>query len=254
MNNYIMTTVSINGTEIEFFEKLRDFFIGNTVMPFTLESENLTNTTDQANFVKLVNEAYELEILSPCANDTATSSETLKFTLRKNNEDKIQIFAFSVMSYTQRSTRVASVPRMYPIFIIKGENFELLNISNYNSPHGKSNGIFYINAATSEVGNINAFITNISTGSSYSFTDYDTNTVPYILAPYHSISTATDTLIMDSELAIKNKNTNYYCGALLDCHGLGGGVKGNFYKDSEGTLLYCFETNCCTKLENKVEI
>ena len=89
--------------------------------------------------------------------------------------------------------------------------------------------------------------------NSFRFTDYETHSIDYAIAPYHTTSTAVDTLIMDSELALKTKEDNFYCGTVLDCYGLGGGIKGMFYKDSNDILLYCFETNACFKLENKVE-
>ena len=249
MNNYIMKTISVNGTEVDFLTALRDFFISNSVMPFTLDSENLTNTDGEANFITLVNDDYKLNFLSPASDDSTAASITI--TLSKNNESETIIGKYSITCCTTTTTREGFSSRICPLFIVKGDNIDFIGLGNNNSSYGKGSGFYYIKSSTSEVGAISA--TSASTVNGFSFTDYETNAVSYTLAPYHTTSTSVDTLIMDSELGIKSKSTNYYCGTMLDCYGLGGGAKGTFYKDSNGTLLYCFDTNCCFKLVNKVE-
>jgi hypothetical protein len=251
MNKYIMKTVSVNGTEVDFFNALKSFFTTNSVMPFTLESEKLTNTEGEANFIKLINDDYKLEIVST-AKDDASTSYFFTFKLYKNADNEVLHGTKQLSISDQKALRKVATARSLTAFLAKGDNIDFIYFGSHTASYGKGNGFYYIKSATTETGFIKAFAENST--DPFTFTDYETGGIVYNIAPYHTTSTATDTLIMDSELALKSKSNSFYCGTVVDCYGLGGGVKGMFYKDNNDTLLYCFESNACFKLEERVLI
>ena len=251
MNNYIMKKINIYGTEIQLLEAIRDFLISNTVMRFSLIEENFTDTSDKKNSIKLENDDYILEVYGESTTNTSTSNG-ISWYLFKNNEDKTPLFTFTTNSASTSVTRIASTPRIINIFILKGDNLEFINVGSYSSTYGKNNSPYYMRMSTSDVGLVYCINTSSSTPE---VIDYETRTLCYELCPYHELAASDDTLILDSELPLcMTTYTKYYSGIVNDCFGLGGGIVRTFYKDSNGTPLYCFANNCCFKLENKVEI
>lgn len=260
MDKYIMKQVLVEGTEVNYFTTIRDFFINNTVMPFTLEEEKIDNVDGESNYLKLKNDDYLLYFTSTATDNSSSSYYVINITLYKNNEKKELINTWNISSFVEDEhaywTRDDIKRRGISVFIIKNEDLELICIQHGSVVRiGRGTGLGFFKFSSPELKTLCGVSTWIkeTTSSAWTIKDYSSLALYFTLYPFHSYATTSGDLIVDNEIAIVDENKNYYLGSSSAVFGLGGGAAGTFYKEDTGSILYCLDTNVGLRLGERVE-
>lgn len=248
MNKYFRKQVVVLGTEVDFLKAVKEFLLSNTLIPFTLESENLTNTDGEANYLNFTSEDYKLEIISFITN---TSSERVDLNVKiyKNNEEKTLLLDSHPNYVVDRArTREYIATRRYHFLFVVGDNLNFFYIGSAPTPY--ANATNFLRLYTPETGYVYTSPT-FQPSSEIEFTHYTYPEYKYWLIP-HTFTGPMSELILSNFLDIKVKKGGSYAGKLDGCCSLGGGVEGKFYRDENNILIFCFGSNACFKLEEEV--
>lgn len=252
MAKYILANINIYGTEAEHLAAIRDFFVNNELMQWEVVSEQLNNDDDVPNSLLLKNGACRIEIISSADDNLKTNIDyTCKTGYANGNYNSGSTYVG--IKITDYMTRKQNSNRYFKILLGYNDGAFLLNMSGYSKAGGYAISTPFL--LKTSLGSTDVASATIADASYMvrTFGKADIGVDNYTPVPYHDDSTTDDTLILDTELAVKEESGKYHPDTLFNCYGLGGGEIGKFYKDEDGTVLYCFSNNCCFKLGEEVE-